>query len=278
MTIQQVEYAAGDDDEDEDEENYGDDDEYDDEDEDDQEEDDDDDAELDDEEQWDRGWSGNAGNSHQSSNMGSHGQNTSVSSDAASASDKVCHCKAASRHSAADCMCCRSACSSCSKGSRFSRPTQASARTCGAELLALPTLRCFAICETKVEPFAARAKAVHSQVEAAHMKSSSALASAAAMAQRAQTNLQNIHLQQQQQYSDSLASSSSTTTSQVRQFTVRCVVRLCQLTRTLQSTQSTSTSRSSSRPESSMSSLQVNMEVIFQAALLHCFFDFYYEN
>ena len=46
------------------------------------------------------------------------------------------------------------------------------------------------------------------------MKSSSALASAAAMAQQAQTNLQNIQ-QQQQQYSDSLNSSSSSTTTQV---------------------------------------------------------------
>jgi hypothetical protein len=55
---------------------------------------------------------------------------------------------------------------------------------------------------------------MHSQFEAAHMKSSSALASAAAMAQHAQANLQNIQ-QQHQQYSDSLASSSSTATSQV---------------------------------------------------------------
>ena len=46
------------------------------------------------------------------------------------------------------------------------------------------------------------------------MKSSSALASAAAMAQQAQTNLRSIQ-QQQQQYSDSLASSSSSTTTQV---------------------------------------------------------------
>jgi hypothetical protein len=55
---------------------------------------------------------------------------------------------------------------------------------------------------------------MHSQFEAAHMKSSSALASAAAMAQQAQTNLRSIQ-QQQQQYSDSLASSSSSTTTQV---------------------------------------------------------------
>jgi hypothetical protein len=58
---------------------------------------------------------------------------------------------------------------------------------------------------------------MHSQFEAAHMKSSSALASAAAMAQQAQTNLRSIQ-QQQQQYSDSLASSSSSTTTQVPQF------------------------------------------------------------
>ena len=115
---------------------------------------------------------------------------------------------------------------------------------------------------------AARARAVHSQVEAAHMKSSSALASAAAMAQQAQTNLQNIPLQQQQrqqQYSDSLASSSSTTTSQVLRRNQQNSSLATPVTPMLQSTQSTSTSRASSRPESSMSSLQVNMEVISNA-------------
>jgi hypothetical protein len=115
---------------------------------------------------------------------------------------------------------------------------------------------------------AARAKAVHSQVEAAHMKSSSALASAAAMAQQAQTNLQYIQLQQQrqqQQYSDSLASSSSTTTSQVLRRNQLNSSHATPVTPVLQSTQSTSTSRASSRPESSMSSLQVNMEVISHA-------------
>jgi hypothetical protein len=106
---------------------------------------------------------------------------------------------------------------------------------------------------------------MHSQFEAAHMKSSSALVSAAAMAQQAHTNLQNIQQQQrqqQQQYSDSLASSSSTTTSQVQ----RCLsIRFLFLSKLMLPLQSTASSRSSSRPESSMSSLQVNMEVTFMS-------------
>jgi hypothetical protein len=103
---------------------------------------------------------------------------------------------------------------------------------------------------------------MHSQFEAAHMKSSSALVSAAAMAQQAHTNLQNIQQQQQQQYSDSLASSSSTTTSQVQR---RLPMRFLFLSKLMLPLQSTASSRSSSRPESSMSSLQVNMEVTFMS-------------
>ena len=82
MMVVQVEYAADEDDEDADE--YGDDQDYDDdqEEEEEEEEDEDDNGEPDDEEQWDRGWSGDARNSR--------GVNTSVASDDTAASDKVC--------------------------------------------------------------------------------------------------------------------------------------------------------------------------------------------
>jgi hypothetical protein len=142
MVFIQVEYAADDDDEEADE--YGDDEDYDDdqeeEEEEDEEEDDDeedDDGEPDDEEQWDRGWSGDARSGRQMSNSSSRGVNTSVSSDSTAASDKVC-LRIFPRLSASDyyftaMLCCirgpqlfrlRSVFISCSKESRFSRPTQ----------------------------------------------------------------------------------------------------------------------------------------------------------
>jgi hypothetical protein len=204
----QVEYAPGDDDEEEEEDEEEED--CDDEEEEEEEEDDEDyDYEHgfnnagEDEEQWDRdwgtGWSGDSRNSHESSNVGRNGVDPSASPDSSVASDKVCFSLAS------EALFLTASTAALVSAAAADRDPQSQHRFA-------PGL----IYETSNSLHsAAKAKAMHSQFEAAHMKSSSALASAAAMAQHAQTNLQNIQ-QQHQQYSGSLASSSSTATSQVR--------------------------------------------------------------